>query len=104
MTLVKNDGQFLKNKSAQTIKDFVENILKTSKTETNLKETNEGSEIVNKIFTNLLYNKNIKRSSRSLEILPWEQFLLRGSTLLSEICVKDQFSKTVLVIGLILYP
>ena len=55
----------LKNKNAQTIKDSFENILISSKRQPNLIETDDGSEFVNKIFTNLPSTKKIKRYSRN---------------------------------------
>ena len=55
----------LKNKSAQIIKDSFENILISSKRKPNLIETDDGSEIVNKLFNNLLNTKKIKRYSRN---------------------------------------
>ena len=54
----------LKNKNAQTMKGFFESILLGSKRQPNLIETDDGSEFVNKIFTNLLNTKKIKRYSR----------------------------------------
>ena len=53
-----------KNKIAQTIKDSFENILISSKRQLNLIETDDGSEFVNKNFTNLLNTKMIQRYSR----------------------------------------
>ena len=49
----------LLNKNAQTIKDSFENILINSKRKPNLIKTDDGSEFVNKVFTNLLNNNNI---------------------------------------------
>ena len=58
----------LKNKKAEIIKNAFENILKSSKRKPNLIETDDGSEFVNKLFTNLLNNKNIKRYSRNTSL------------------------------------
>ena len=55
----------LKNKSAQTLKDSFENVLISSKRQPNLIETDDGSEFINKVFTNLLNTKKIKRYSRN---------------------------------------
>ena len=55
----------LKNKNAQTMKDSFENIIINSKRKRNLIETDDGSEFVNKLNTNLL---NKKTSNIILEI------------------------------------
>ena len=55
----------LKNKNSQSIKDASENILTISKRKPNLIESDDGSEFVNKVFTNLLNNNNIERFSRN---------------------------------------
>ena len=55
----------LKNKNAQTLKDSFENVLLSSKRQPNLIETDDGSEFINKIFTNLINTKKIKRYSRN---------------------------------------
>ena len=60
----------LKNKNAQSLKDSFENILISSKRKPNLIETDDGSEFVNKLFTNLLNTKNIKRYSRKTSLGP----------------------------------
>ena len=67
----------LKNKNAQTIKDSSENVLLGSKRQPNLIETDDGSEFVNKIFTNLLNTKTIRRYSRNtaLEAVVAERFI-----------------------------
>ena len=57
----------LKNKNAQTIKDSFENLLISSK-KTNLIETDDGSEFVNKIYTDLLNKNNIERYSRYISL------------------------------------
>ena len=49
----------LKNKNAQTKKDSFKNIFKKSKRKPNWIETDDGSEIVNKIFTNRLITKTL---------------------------------------------
>ena len=54
----------LTNKNALTIKDFLESKMTNSKRKLNLIETNDGSEFVNRIFTDLLNKNNIKRYSR----------------------------------------
>ena len=51
----------LKNSYAQTITEAFSQILKTSKRQPNLIETENGSEFVNKLFTNLSENNNIER-------------------------------------------
>ena len=51
----------VRNKSAQTITNSSQNILKSSKRKPNLVQTDTGSESVNKLFTNLSNNNNIKR-------------------------------------------
>ena len=58
----------LRIKNAITTKDSSKNVLITSKRKTNLIETDEGSDFVNKIFTNLLNNNNIKRCSRNTSL------------------------------------
>ena len=73
MVIIDNFSKFgwtkgLKNKNSLYIKDAFENILKTSKRKPNLIESDDGSEFVNKIFTNLLNNNNIKRYSRKTSL------------------------------------
>ena len=58
----------MKNKNAQTIEDSFENIILSSQRKPNLIETDEGSEFVNKFFTNLLKYNNIKRNYRSTSL------------------------------------
>ena len=58
----------LKIKSAETRKDSFENILISSKKKPNLVETDDGSEFVKRIFTNLLKNNNIKRFSKDTSL------------------------------------
>ena len=55
----------LKNKNAQTIKDFFENILISSKRRPNLIESDRGKEFYNNIFQSFLNNNNIKLYSRN---------------------------------------
>ena len=56
----------LKNKYAQSVTDDAfSQINKTSKRKPNLLETDDGKEYVNKIFSELLINHNIKRYSRN---------------------------------------
>ena len=55
----------LKNKNAPTLKNFIENILITSKRKSNLLETNAGGKFVYKIFTDFLNKINIERHSRN---------------------------------------
>ena len=55
----------LRNKNAQTIKDFFENILLTSKRKPNLIETDRGKEFYNNIFQDFLNKNNIKIYSRN---------------------------------------
>ena len=52
------------NKTAQTIKDSFENILKKSKRKPNLIEKERGKEFCNNIFQGFLNNNNIKLYSR----------------------------------------
>ena len=54
----------LKNKYAQSITDAFSQFIKTSKQKSNLLETDDGKEYVNKIFSEFLNNHNIKRYSR----------------------------------------
>ena len=54
----------LKTKNAQTMKDSFENSFISLKRKTNLIETDDGLEVVNKIFTVLLNKNNIKRYGR----------------------------------------
>ena len=49
----------LKNKNAQTITNILENILKSTKRRANSNGSGDGSEFVDKTFTNLLNNNNI---------------------------------------------
>ena len=58
----------LENKNAQSVKDAFENILKSSKRKSNLIESDDGSEFVNKFFNNLLNTRDIKRYSRSTSL------------------------------------
>ena len=55
----------LKNKNAQTIKVFFENVLTSSKRSPNLIETDRGKEFYNNIFQSFLNNNNIKLYSRN---------------------------------------
>ena len=55
----------LKNKIAQTIKDYFENILINSKRKPNLIETDRGKEFYNNIFQDFLNKNNIKLYSRN---------------------------------------
>ena len=55
----------LKNKNAQTIKVFFENILISSKRKPNLIETDRGKEFYNNIFQDFLNKNNIKHYSRN---------------------------------------
>ena len=55
----------LKNKNAQSIKDFFGNIIKISKRKPNLIETDRGKEFYNNIFQDFLDNTNIKIFSRN---------------------------------------
>ena len=73
LVIINNFSKFgwtipLKNKKAEIIEDAFENILKSSKRKPNLIETDDGSEFVNKLFTNLLNNKKIKRYSRNTSL------------------------------------
>ena len=54
----------LKNKYAQSITDAFSQIIKTSRRKSNLLETDDGKEFVNKIFNEFLNNNKIKRYSR----------------------------------------
>ena len=54
----------IKNKNAQTIKDSFENILISSKRNSNLIETDRGKEFYNNIFQYFLNRNNIKHYSR----------------------------------------
>ena len=54
----------LGNKSAQTIKDFFEKILLSSKRKPKLIESDNGSEFVIKVFSDFLNKNNSKRYSR----------------------------------------
>ena len=58
----------LKNKIARIVKDSFENILISSKRKPNLIETDDGLEFVNKLFSNLLNNKNIRSYSRNTSL------------------------------------
>ena len=58
----------LKNKSAQTIKDFFEKIVITSQKSPNLIETDRGKEFYNSIFQNFISTKNIKHYSRNSSV------------------------------------
>ena len=55
----------LKNRNAQTIKDYFENILISSKRSPNLIETDRGKEFYNNIFQDFLSKNNIKLYSRN---------------------------------------
>ena len=55
----------LKNKNAQTIKDYFENILITSKRKPNLIESDRGKEFYKNIFQDFLNKNNIKLYSRN---------------------------------------
>ena len=55
----------LKNKYARSITDAFSQIIKTSRREPNLLETDDGKEYVNKIFNEFLNDHNIKRYSRN---------------------------------------
>ena len=58
----------LKNKTAQTIKDSIGNILLTSKRKPNIIETDRGKELYNSIFQNFSNNNNIKLFSRNTSV------------------------------------
>ena len=69
LVIIDNFSEFgwtvpLKNKSAQTRKDFFENILMTSKRKPNLIESDRGKEFYKKIFQDFLNKNNIKIYSR----------------------------------------
>ena len=93
----------LKKKNAQAITNSFENILINSKRKSNLIESDDGKEFVNKNFTDFLNKNNIKRYSRyaSLGAVFAECFnrTIRGRSIR-----KKWFSKTEMEIGLILYP
>ena len=55
----------LKNKNAQTIKDYFENVLLSSKRKPNLFETDRGKEFYNNIFQDFLNKNDIKHYSRN---------------------------------------
>ena len=55
----------LKNKNAQTIKHFFENIILNSKRKPNLVETDRGKEFFKSIFQNFLNSNNVKLTSRN---------------------------------------
>ena len=55
----------LKNKYPQSITDAFSQIIKTARRKPNLLETDDGKEYVNKIFSDILHNHNIKRYSRN---------------------------------------
>ena len=55
----------LKNKSAQTIKDYFENILSSSKRKPKLIETDRGKDFYNNMFQDFLNKNNIKLYSRN---------------------------------------
>ena len=59
----------LKNKNAQTIKDCFEKILKISKREPKLFESDRGKEFFNSILQIFLNNKNIKHYSRNSSLV-----------------------------------
>ena len=90
----------LKNKNAQTIKDSFENILISSKRSPNLIETDRGKEFYNNIFQDFLNKNNIKPYSRNSL---YGAALLKSLIVLSEIYLKNRFSKRVMVIGLTFY-
>ena len=58
----------LKNKNAQTIKDFFENILINSKRKPNLIESDRGKEFYNNIFQDFLNKNNIRLCSRNTSL------------------------------------
>ena len=58
----------LKNKKAQSIKEALEILMKSSRRKTHKVETDEESKLVNKLFTNLLNNKNVRRFSRNTSV------------------------------------
>ena len=78
------------NENAQAMKVSLGNNPLNSKKSPNLIETDRGKEFVNKISIEFSNKNNIKDI---LEILPWEQYLLKCSTVLSEIFLKDLFLK-----------
>ena len=70
LVVVDNFSEFgwtvpLKNKYAQSITDAFSQIIKTSRRTPNLLETDDGKKYVNKSFSELLNNHNIKRYSRN---------------------------------------
>ena len=90
----------LKNKNAQTIKDFFENILISSKRKQNIIESDRGKEFYDNLFQDFL-NKN--KSNFIQEIVHMVLFLQKDLIALSEIFLKDQFLKKVMVTGLMFY-
>ena len=58
----------LKNKTAQTIKDFFEKIIISSKRKPNLIETDRGKEFYNNNFQDFLNKNNIKLYSRNTSL------------------------------------
>ena len=91
----------VRNKNAQSKKDAFEKTLKFSKREPHLVETDDGSEFLNKLFTNLLKNKKIRRYSGNnhLGAVFAERFMrtIRDRR-------KNPFLKRLKTIGLMYYP
>ena len=55
-------------KNSQSIGEAFENILKSSNRKPKLKATDDASDFVNEMFTNLLKHKNVKRYSRKTSL------------------------------------
>ena len=71
---------FLKNKSAQRIKDSLENILMSSKSKPSLIESDRGKDFYNNFFQNFLNNNNIKHF--------FEKYIHRS-------CFAENFKRTI---------
>ena len=95
----------LKNVIAQPKEAASENILKSCKIERHLLETDDGSESVNKLFTNLLNYKNIRRYSgnTSLGAVFAERFNGTARDLLKKPVFEKRDGSWQLAVGLIIY-
>ena len=92
----------LKNKNAQTVKDSFESIITSSDRKHKLIETDRGKEFSDNFFQGFLNKNNIKIYPRNTSL--GAVFAKNGLIVLSENFLKDQFSKKLMVIGLMFYP
>ena len=86
-------------KNAPILKNSFENILKTSKRKPKLIGTDDGKEFFNKVFTDFIIERKMKKIESIVALHEKEQFLLKKINELSEIFLSTLFSGKALEFG-----